>query len=228
MPTAEVARIKRLVATDVETLEAAEIALRDQPLTLHPDALSEALSERAQIDLSATRLVVSVLWRLALVQRRLGLNTAAFVQGLGVALRDAPGDGWRAEDGEALAERTQVLERLLHADGPLASGAKAGALLFEQQLVLCNSRVVTDVRPVFDEAANLVQAFVPFHTLALTCHEGGETREFHIAMDLNDVAELREHLERAERKEEVLTRSLTEGGLSVIRTGGEPDAESTR
>ncbi len=74
------------------------------------------------------------------------------------------------------------------------------------------------MRPVFDEKAEVVQGFLPFHTLVISYYEGGESRTFYVAMDANDVTALRELLSRAERKEGVLLRHLASAGLSMIET----------
>jgi hypothetical protein len=80
------------------------------------------------------------------------------------------------------------------------------------------------VRPVFDQEAKSLQGFVPFHTLAVEYYESGKPCEIHIALDLNDISELRGQLERAEQKEILLRGKFKELGLLVIQTGGKRDA----
>ena len=50
----------------------------------------------------------------------------------------------------------------------------------------------------------LPNAAVVVHTLKLMYHSGDEHDEFFIALDINDVRELRELLNRAEKKDQVL------------------------
>jgi hypothetical protein len=79
---------------------------------------------------------------------------------------------------------------------------KATSLIISDDHRYCKSRVVTDLRPVFNE--NLddgPELMMLVHSLKLTYHEGdAKQRVFHLAMNGRDVAELRSVLDRAEAK----------------------------
>lgn len=169
--------------------------------TLDVETLLGSVAERTGLESSVVAPVVFLLWRLAIVQRRLELSTEPFLRVLSASLREMGGDRWSDQDAQLWAQRQEHILRLLAPEGPLASGAKAAELLLEQQLVFCRARTLTDIRPVFDDRAERIQGLLPFHTLALTCYEGGETREIHIALDSTDVTELRHQLERGEERE---------------------------
>ena len=224
IPDTEIPGLKALAHTAEEVLQKIADALAAGKPTLEPGALAETIAGRGDLDPSVVRRVVPSLWKLALVRRRFDASVDAFLQMLGAGLKEAGPDRWNDSDAEAWSARLALVERILAPEGPLALGAKAAELLLEQHLVFCNARILTDVRPVFDERAETIQWFLPFHTLAVTCHEGGDTKTIHIAMDFNDLSELGDQVKRAQQKERLLRSDLDKAGLMVIQTGSEPDA----
>ena len=223
VPESEVPNIKAVAQASADVLQELANALGAEKPALDDRILSASLAERTGLALDVVAPVVSTLCRLAFVQRKLDLSTDVFLQALATSLRELGTEQWSSNDAELLSERQENIARLLAPDGAIAGGAKAADLLFEQQMVFCKARTLTDMRPVFDEQAQRVQGFLPFHTLALTVHEGTEMREIHMAMDFRDLVRLRKQLERAEQKEKVLRQNFTEAGLLVIQTGAESD-----
>ena len=73
---------------------------------------------------------------------------------------------------------------------------------------------MTDMRPVFGSDEKPAGAVV-VHTLKLTYHEGPKRslREFFVAMNRDDLDELREVLDRALRKQSELSHVLAQCGL---------------
>ena len=223
VPDSELPNLKLLAHARVKDLEALEGALQGAVPALDVEALSRSLADSTGLEATTIEPVVSLLSRFALVQLALELATGTFLDALAANLRDEKSDQWTEKDAECWARRKGRIARLLAADGAIACGAKATQLLLEQQLVFCKARILTDVRPVFDEQAQRVCGFLPFHTLALTCHEGTTMREMHIAMDFDALDRLGDHLDRAKRKERLIRENLAERGLRVIQTESDSD-----
>ena len=223
IPASELPRLKVLADASPDHLKALQDALAVEKPTVDVDALCGLIAERTGIEIGALRPIIRALWRLAIVQRGLGLSADQFVEALSAQLREVVPGKWDAGDSEGWAARQRQIASLLASEGALTAGAKAADLLLEQQLNFCRARVVTDMRPVLDERAERVQGFLPIHTLGITYHELGETRSVHIAMKYSQLAELRNQLERAERKEKLLRETLAGAGFSVIDMGAESD-----
>lgn len=87
----------------------------------------------------------------------------------------------------------------------------------EHEHVLCEPRVLTDLRPVFGKNEEPA-AGVIVHTMKIKYHEGayGPLKEFFVALNSEDIEELRDILDRATRKEESLRRLATEAGLRCL------------
>jgi hypothetical protein len=224
IPEGEIPRLKRLTAMSIEDITKLGRALAKQEFTLDFEMLVKSTAASSGLNLEIVADAISVLWRSLMVQRRLGFAPREFLELVGVNLRERYREKWSEEDARHWSERLDCLSALVSPDGAIAIGSKAAELLLEQQLVFCRARTLTDVRPVFDQEAKSLQGFVPFHTLAVEYYESGKPCEIHIALDLNDISELRGQLERAEQKEILLRGKFKELGLLVIQTGGKRDA----
>jgi hypothetical protein len=99
--------------------------------------------------------------------------------------------------------------------------AKAKELQQEAQRLLLDARILTDIRPVFGESiGENPTAFILTHTLKLHYHEGGEHREFFVALDGEDIDLLKEISERAQKKAVVLKRIVAASGIRSIDLDG--------
>jgi hypothetical protein len=112
--------------------------------------------------------------------------------------------GWDAARGR--------LVEVLDINSTVMVSFKAQGLVSDRPNTLCTSRVLTDLRPVFDELGTTPIATVPIHTLLLAYHKQvghGETalREIFISLDQDDIIEIRDACNRALTKEAAL-RSL--------------------
>jgi hypothetical protein len=223
VPRQELPFFKQLVSTTPETLKTLTEALAKQPPSLDVDKLAMAVAKDANVEESVAQQLLQLVWRLTMVQRRLELSAEDFVNSLAAGLDTLPNDEWSAEDRAGWAKVIGPLEELLTSDTAATSSAKASELLFDQQLGLCSSRIITETRAVFDDSAQTIKGILLFHTLVLRCHEGSNNRDIYIALDSNDLILLREQLERAERKEKVLQNTLQSAGLKVIDVSNDTD-----
>jgi hypothetical protein len=83
---------------------------------------------------------------------------------------------------------------------PLRVSAKAAMLHAEHEHSFCTTRILTDIRPIYDDGAKgPPSGAIITHTLKLSFHEGdsGDLREIYVAMGSDDISELRTVLDRA-------------------------------
>jgi hypothetical protein len=85
--------------------------------------------------------------------------------------------------------------------GTLAIAAKAIVLQHEHEHTLCTVRIFTDTRPIYGaDVAAPPAAMAVTHMLKLSYHESDRIEEIHIALDKNDLMNLKAQIERAESK----------------------------
>ena len=106
---------------------------------------------------------------------------------------------------------------LLSIDGALYVASKVEELLFEYQHLFLGSRIITDIRPVFDPDLNKIPVgALIVHTLKLEYKQGNEQKDFYIALDTNDVKNLREQLDISEQKAESIKLMLNQAQVSYL------------
>lgn len=216
IPQSEIQYFKQIISTDIEKLDRVAAYLLKAKPRLDVNDLSGEVASETGMELDKVDSLISFLWRLLLVKRRFDLSLPGFMRDISQVLDKLAEDVWSEEDRNEWEKRREVVSKLLDTHGALGYGAKAAELLFEQPLVLCESRIISDMRPIFDDDANNIQAFVNFHTLILRCLEGNEERVIHIAMDNNDVSQLKEHAERAEKKTKAIDAEFRDKDVNII------------
>ena len=94
---------------------------------------------------------------------------------------------------------------------------KATDLLTEHQNIFLETRIISDIRPIFaaDVTALPLGALI-IHTLKICYSSFGQINEFFITMDEADIEKLIKVLERAKDKTETLRNTLDKGGIAYI------------
>lgn len=99
----------------------------------------------------------------------------------------------------------------------LVIASKASALQTDHEHIFCSAKIYTDLRPVFGstpESAPVGGVIV--HMLKVGYHKSGSHKEFYIALDTNDLSQLKTKIERAEIKSKALSTSFENLGLKCI------------
>jgi hypothetical protein len=129
-----------------------------------------------------------------------------------VAARDIP--GFKVGEGADLAGR---LGALLALNSLNTIALKAGELQRESERRYCDSRVITDVRPVFGDSLDDSPAMIIVHMLKLGYHDSTPGhKDIYVSLDAADIVELKRTLQRAEEKAQKLKGMLEEAKLPPI------------
>ncbi len=109
------------------------------------------------------------------------------------------------------------LSRLMEPGGVLFLLSRAANVILDNERIFLRSRIISDLRPIFEpdlekgpSSASII------HTLKLEYRQGNESQEFFITLDSLDIKQLREQLERAEKKAEALKRWLEKSEVSYV------------
>jgi hypothetical protein len=97
------------------------------------------------------------------------------------------------------------LSSLLEKYDSIRITSKIRDVIFENQNNLKHTRIVSDIRLVFDEnLENEKKYSVVVHSLKLEYTSGEESKEFFVAMDLSDLKKMKDVLERAIEKDRII------------------------
>jgi len=111
------------------------------------------------------------------------------------------------------------LSRLLGLDSLNLVDAKAKELQLEAEHMFCDTRIVTDLRPVFGgNVADSPEAMIIVHTLKIGYHDAGDQKhkEMFFSVDADDIAKLAEALKRAQDKTKVLKAKMDSVGIPTV------------
>jgi hypothetical protein len=100
------------------------------------------------------------------------------------------------------------------ADNPVALSFKAQKLAYLHERIFRDADILTDIRPIFNEAGEAVLSAIIGQTLTITFTRVGATERIHLALDAGDVLGLRKACDRAILKAKVLQASFASSKLN--------------
>ena len=111
------------------------------------------------------------------------------------------------------------LGKILSLHKSLGITAKAKNVMTEQQNIYIESRILTDLRPVFcEEIEEEIPATVVIHNLRIEySSDKGFNKKMVFAMDSKDLIKLEKTIERAKEKEKVLRKKCDIAGIKCLK-----------
>ncbi len=97
--------------------------------------------------------------------------------------------------------------------------AKAQSLIFEREHILTRSRILTDLRPVFDNNDTDISLVVALSTLHIEYIDGDDRNTISLAVDRDDLESLKSACMRALKKLETVNNKMHESGIAITRFG---------
>ncbi len=98
---------------------------------------------------------------------------------------------------------------------------KSLGLAYEYGKVYVDSRIITDIRPSFDDNIDdKIEAAVMIHNLKIEYHVGQNPfhEEIYLALDSNDLIKLKEQILRAEKKDKTIKNTFSKSNITFIKT----------
>ena len=186
-------------------------------------AFSQHVAKEANVPLPATTTILNVLWNIRRGQMLSGETTESLVTGVTdrieqlAELGDGPWTSERVEEWRGASEPLKAALSRISPDSALMISSKAQSLAYKHENVLAGTRIITDLRPVFDEGATRILEMVVTHSLVIEFADGASAkREIYITMDANDASKLREQCGRAEAKSKIIVESLKSNSWPTI------------
>lgn len=117
-----------------------------------------------------------------------------------------------------LSEIKEKLEKILSVKN-IKQQIKAERLQRDGEKIYINSKVLSDIRPVFEkDPSTRPNGAVITHTLKLSCFSPDKNAEFHVVLDINDLKEMENIIKRALSKDKTLRKLLKEIKLNEYGT----------
>jgi hypothetical protein len=196
--------------------------LSAQPLTLDFDSVVARLAEVLDVPKpSMEALLSSALVPLNQICNRSGLNSEEFVSALNVSIRDQASSVWLDRYASQWDEVAAHLGPLFAPGRFLRAASKAIELLYERSALLLDFRLLTELRPLYDDDAARVEALILTNTLVIEYQQGNTEHSLHLSIDYDDLYLMREQLDRVLKKNALASAQAKEWKLEVLTTDGD-------
>ena len=187
-------------------------------------AFVQRIARELKFDVTDVGNILSILRNLKRVEEYSELRGEQLLKSLGSSLKLR---GWDEDQLQAYNELLPTIERALEQlspDSGLMVSAKTTRLAYERQNVLHKSRILTDLRPVFNESASEIKDMILTHSLVLYYSDGAkEPQELHLTLDWRDIAQLREACDRADLKSKRILELMKNNRWPTINYPEIPD-----
>jgi hypothetical protein len=169
----------------------------------------------AQIDRSVVRSIVDELFSMDFVRDDIGLPVKDFAKLMAEALEEieSPETSFSKDDAAMFEDR---LTKIFDARKVLSITTKAIDILTDEPHIFYSARILTDIRPIFNDDGNAIDAAVIVHNLKIHYGKNEDHRDFYVALDTSDIQVLREVLDRAAEKAKCLQGLLKTTGVSYL------------
>jgi hypothetical protein len=185
-----------------------------KPPPMRPRELRKALADILP-DLSPDniRSVVSQLMSIYALKRQHHLSNKELLDGLLYGFRNAK---WTDEQIACWRAVEPQLDELFSL-GPIATVVKTLELSFDYENVFYNSKIITDIRPIFNENASKIEGILVSYILRLYYDSAdGNNKNMSIALDQTDVENLLQACERALKKAKTAKEFTQSSGIQGI------------
>lgn len=221
VPPRQYEAIGHLAALGADRVEKLGNLSAAEAISLDLEGLSRRMSETIQTPAHISGAIIGLLMSLNDVRADRNEDPESFVRGLTVALTEQATQDWKdkhLKDWEAISQR---IPSLLRPNGFFSLFRKAYELALNHPATVASLQILSDVRPLYDDAAENIRALVLSHVLALRIQEGSDVRILHVTLDAGDVRKLASELARAAQKEKTLEQRASTWGIPVIQFDSE-------
>ena len=190
--------------------------LSDLPLSVDFEASTKALAPKlATLQIKQPNKLLQVLISLSVTRAHADPPINEYVEDVLEAIDESDP---KILSGKKKFHARHLLRKLLSFE-PLSLAAKASHLLHEQAHLLASSRILTDARPVYGQDPGKKPSGVLInHTLQLTYFDNMEHKEFFVALNAKDIANLKKILDRATAKADSLTDVFKSSNVKIVQS----------
>jgi hypothetical protein len=171
-------------------------------------ALARRISEKVGLALPNVFAILGAILSFYRTQARQKVDATEVADAISAYLRATQPSSTLAPTWNSVKQSVVRALAAMSPDHPIQVASKAMQIATAKEHDLVGMRILTDVRPVFNEAADAIIQGIITHSLILDYHDGHTHRTIQFNLDATDVADLRQQCDRAERKASTLKRDL--------------------
>lgn len=210
-----------LIEIGPERLDRLTKEVAELDLTLDTSELAKRLSKA--IDFSSDRIelaIHTVLIPLNSLRADFRISASEFLRLLSKMFAQQ-NEEWHKKNENGWVGVVQKLEPFLAPNGYFSLLSKTFQLLANRPTVAQNLKILTELRPVFDDELSKTKAMVLTSTLVVEYEEGEVSKSLHLTVDQSDLQALQEQLDRTDKKILLLEEQAGKLGVPVLIAGTE-------
>ncbi|MEA5618477.1 hypothetical protein VB711_11610 [Cronbergia sp. UHCC 0137] len=207
---------EQLVSIDTTTIEKLIDALKQvSPSLLIEDLASEVASKVQVLTEEEIINIIQALISLYNFRDYSGTSIEKLIQGISQAVQEDEELPYISEEEKQEFEKRLAI--FLEFDGVLSVTAKAIDVVRDHERIFTGSRILTDMRPIFGSDLETSPTSVAIiHMLKIEYLDLEGKHEFFVALDSMDVEQLRQQLDRADRKAKAIGLMLNKANISYL------------
>jgi len=187
-----------------------------------PADIRHALSVTLKGNTSGGEALLRLVLALHGLRRQLTISPDSIFQGLQSGLLPSESK-WTDEEFKQWLAIADLVKEFFELE-VIGLSAKALDLSYEHTQLLQRARILTDIRPVFDEDASVIRGTVISHSLLLRFDDAEGDHVLSLSIDEEDIHGLIKQCERALKKSQTARKQLQEkAGICAIVPGSEED-----
>lgn len=202
--------IKALLELSETALCQFEEKARTLPRGLRPGEIADQLAAEGILAKSAAAEVVQVISDLYSIKGEEDADLDELVDGICAALKELDDESLKPSDGDWDKFKAHF-KSLLSMDSTLGISFKASRLLTQNERTYVEANIFSDIRPAFPrDIESGFDTAVIIHNLQIEYHKDRTHEEIQIALDCDDIRNLKKLIDRAEKKEKAIRRQFRE------------------
>jgi hypothetical protein len=208
--------LAKLVALKKESIDELLSALAESPPSIDADELAARITLQTKtIPQEDIAIIASTVLSFYFARTYLGYSIPEFAKEVCESIASGGIDDLELPTEECEQFQANLI-RILSVNS-LAAKIKARTLLRDYERILCDARILTDLRPVFGSNPEDAPAGAGIvHTLRIRYHKGKDLKDVYIVLDSDEVEGLRKSTERAKLKAESLRSVLKAASITDV------------
>ena len=208
--------IRNLVALDQQDFEAFISGLSSASPSISTFALSRHISARCpKVPLSLIASIVSQIMAMEYLKQESEMDAHEFAVAIAASALAAASEEFEFNESDAGILESR-LTKIFESDRILELNTKAVAILTDHDNLFLSAKILTDARPVFNNEGSELEAMAVVHMLRIHFEHNNSHEDFFAALDVADLRGLKQIIERAEKKAEVLKRTFKTANVPYI------------
>jgi hypothetical protein len=216
IPESAYSALEHLIHCPPQEFEAFLNALSKAEPSLDQDQFwTHVATHLPQMDRALVRDILHEILQMDESRSRTDMEIEEFAEEVAEALAGNTSDKLQFKPGDEKTLKDRLV-KIFEGRTGLEISMKAMGVVLDQDRVFLHARILTDIRPVFNEDGDTVHAAVIIHNLRIHYVVDSEHKDFYVALDASDIRALREALDRAETKAQSLRTMLKTTGVSYL------------